>query len=253
MWLFFIPVAFAYGQKVPRKMDLFLLVGQSNMAGRGVVEATDREVTPGLWVIDASDEWVPAVDPLHYDKPAAVGVGPGTEFGRALLRQRPGKAVGLIPCAVGGSRISDWEKGARHSQTGIYPYEAMLARARQAMKRGKLKAILWHQGEGDSSPDRAGLYEKRLEEFFTRLRKDLGAEGVPVIVATLGDFYVKKVPSAAVINRTLTEFPGAHPDVYAVSSAGLTHKGDTTHFDAASARELGRRYAEAYLKISAKK
>jgi hypothetical protein len=29
-----------------------------------------------------------------------------------------------------------------------------------------------------------------------------------------------------------------------VTAEGLTHKGDTLHFDAASARELGRRYAE---------
>ena len=31
-----------------------------------------------------------------------------------------------------------------------------------------------------------------------------------------------------------------------VSSDGLVHKGDRVHFDSASARELGRRYAEAY-------
>lgn len=34
-----------------------------------------------------------------------------------------------------------------------------------------------------------------------------------------------------------------------VSSEGLTDKGDLAHFDAKSARELGKRYAEAYLEL----
>jgi hypothetical protein len=33
-----------------------------------------------------------------------------------------------------------------------------------------------------------------------------------------------------------------------VKSEGLTHKGDEVHFNSASARTLGRRYAEVYLK-----
>ena len=34
-----------------------------------------------------------------------------------------------------------------------------------------------------------------------------------------------------------------------VSAEGLVHNGDKVHFDADSARELGRRYAAAYLKL----
>jgi hypothetical protein len=35
-----------------------------------------------------------------------------------------------------------------------------------------------------------------------------------------------------------------------VTSEGLSHKGDDVHFDAASMREFGRRYAKAYLALS---
>jgi hypothetical protein len=35
-----------------------------------------------------------------------------------------------------------------------------------------------------------------------------------------------------------------------VSSDGLRDKGDTLHFDAASARALGERYARAYLQLA---
>ena len=36
------------------------------------------------------------------------------------------------------------------------------------------------------------------------------------------------------------------------SSQGLKHKGDEVHFDAASYRELGRRYADALLALERK-
>ncbi len=242
-----------YSQKVPEKMDLVLLIGQSNMAGRGKVEPSDREVTPGLWMINAANEWVPAVDPVHYDKPGMAGVGPGLSFARKVYQQRNKRAIGLIPCAVGGSRISDWERGVRHEQTGIVAYDAMLARVKEAQKHGKLKVILWHQGEGDSSKERSALYEQRLTELFTRLRKDLKAEKVPVILATLGDYYLAKAPAAAKINEVLLAYPQSHPYFHVVSSDGLHHKGDGTHFDAASARTLGERYAEMFLKVTGKK
>ena len=35
-----------------------------------------------------------------------------------------------------------------------------------------------------------------------------------------------------------------------VNSAGLSHKGDQVHFDARSYRVLGRRYAEAFLRLT---
>jgi hypothetical protein len=43
--------------------------------------------------------------------------------------------------------------------------------------------------------------------------------------------------------------PSRLPNVRYVSADGLAHKGDTLHFSAPAARELGRRYAEAYLTL----
>ncbi|MBC8153308.1 MAG: sialate O-acetylesterase, partial [Bacteroidetes bacterium] len=83
-------------------------------------------------------------------------------------------------------------------------------------------------------------------------RADLRAENVPVLIGTLGDFYVQKNPNARSINTILTALPATLPNVYVVSAGGLTHKGDTTHFDAASARTLGRRFADSYLAIPKK-
>lgn len=234
---------------VPKQLDLILLIGQSNMAGRGKVDAASEPHNARIWVINAQNDWVEAKDPLHFDKPGIAGVGPGLSFAQKWLELNPNTNLGLIPCAVGGSGIDDWQAGAKHTQTGIYPYDAMLQRVKEAQKQGKIKAILWHQGESDSNPVKNKLYEVKLTEFFTRLRKDIHATKTPIIMGTLGDFFVNKNPNAIPVNEIIINYPKSHRNVYSVSSAGLIHKGDTTHFDTQSARDLGIRYAEKLWEI----
>lgn len=238
----------ALAQTAPDQLDLYLLIGQSNMAGRGVTDAASQPNSPKIWAINRQNEWKIAADPLHQDKPAVVGVGPGLTFAQEIIKKHSGHPIGLIPCAVGGSGIDDWQPGAKHEQTGIYAYDEMLARVKEAQKRGTIKGIIWHQGESDSSPEKKVAYAAKLADFFKRLRRDTHTENVPVVVGTLGDFYVTKNPDAAVINQIIVDYAKGNQLVYMASASGLVHKGDDTHFDTASARELGRRYAEAFLK-----
>ena len=238
----------AFAQTPPDQMDLYLLVGQSNMAGRGATDAASKPNSPKIWAINRHNEWTMATDPLHEDKPAVVGVGPGLTFAQEVLKEYPDRPIGLIPCAVGGSGIDDWLPGVRHGQTGIYAYDEMLARVKEAQKRGTIKGIIWHQGESDSSPEKKDASAAKLADFFKRLRRDTHTEDVPLVVGTLGDFYVAKNPAAAFINDVIADYAQDTKRVYLASASGLTHKGDDTHFDTPSARELGKRYAGAFLK-----
>ena len=137
-------------------MDLYLLIGQSNMAGRGAVSDNSAS-SPHIMALDAEDQWVVAKDPLHFDKPAIVGVGPGLSFALEAQRLKPNGKIGLIPCAVGGSPLSTWKPGGYHESTDTHPYDDAIRRARIAMKSGQLKGVLWHQGESDS---KAGLAKR---------------------------------------------------------------------------------------------
>lgn len=98
------------------QLDLLLLAGQSNMAGRGTLESQDGKPAPRTWTFTKTLEWAPAADPLHFDKPVA-GVGPGRTFGMLIAGMRPDAQIGLIPCAVGGTSIERWKKAGSSTTT----------------------------------------------------------------------------------------------------------------------------------------
>jgi len=240
--------------KIPAKENfhLFLLAGQSNMAGRGDVAPEDKRINPRVLVLSKDGSWQPAVDPLHWDKPTA-GVGPGKSFGLALAALDTNITIGLIPAACGGSPISSWEPGAYFDQTSSHPYDDSIQRVKLAMQQGTLKAILWHQGESDTSNQLAQVYQARLKELIARFRKDLGAADLPVIIGQLGKFDGKPwTEYTQMVNDAQIAVAKQVSKVEFVESAGLTPKSDNLHFDAPSQREFGRRYAAAYLKTQTK-
>jgi hypothetical protein len=237
----------------PDKFHLYVLAGQSNMAGRGTVGTVDKTQHPRVWMLNRENQWVPATEPMHFDKPDVVGVGPGLAFGKLMAAQDTTLFIGLIPTAVGGSPIDTWQPGAYYEPTKSYPFNDALKRIQLAQKTGIVHGLLWHQGESDSKPELTAGYEQKLIGLITRFRQVVNAPALPVVVGTLGDFYVAKNPAAAKINAILRGFPSHLAYVACVDASGLTDKGDATHFDANSARELGRRYANAMKALEQKK
>ncbi|HEX5398929.1 MAG TPA: sialate O-acetylesterase [Verrucomicrobiae bacterium] len=227
---------------------VFLLAGQSNMAGRGEIEAEDRQPHPRVLMLSKDGVWQPAVDPIHYDKPSA-GVGPGRTFGMVLAEADTNTTIGLIPAACGGSPISTWEPGAYFDQTDSHPYDDAIQRAKLAMKQGTLKGILWHQGESDAEEKLAPVYKARLEQLIVRFRKDLDSPDLPFIMGQLGQFEgAPWTQYTRMVNDAQIEVAQEMEQVEFVSSDGLASKGDHLHFDTGSQHEFGKRYAAAYLK-----
>ena len=223
----------------PERMDLFLLIGQSNMAGRGKVGPEDQVPHPRVFMLTKEMTWAPAIDPMHFDRPERIGVGLASTFARVVAEARPGATIGLIPAAFGGSALDEWQPGQPH-------YVNAVTRAREAMKRGRLAGILWHQGESDADAAKTATYAERFLKMITQLRADLGAENVPLIVGELGRFK----PEHTGINAVLATLPKTVPHCAFVSSEGLGDMGDKLHFDTPALHEFGRRYAEAWLKLA---
>lgn len=236
------------GVSVPdmQNLQLFLLIGQSNMSGRGVIGPDDREAIPRVFTFSKEMKWVPAIDPLHFDRPNA-GAGLGRSFARVLAKENRFVSIGLVPCAVGGTHLDQWKPGGEL-------FEGAVARTRAAMKSGRLRAILWHQGEAEAHAEGdARSYIRRFGAFITALRADLGVSDAPVVVGQLCPSIYHRPEGASkfapIMDEQLALLPLHVANCGFVSSAGLRDKGDSVHFNTPSLHEFGRRYAYAFLAL----
>lgn len=240
--------------------DVYLCIGQSNMAGRGDMLPGDDAVVEGVWLLDSLDRPVPATAPYNRFSTIAKrasfqAINPAWQFSKDMAESSRRKVL-IVSNARGGTGLDAWQKdyvptlndgfgrqfGDEQKLWGtVIPqyYSEAVRRARAAMKYGKLKAIIWHQGESDIS--KADTYIKRLSRMVNDLRTDLKAPKVPFVV---GEIY-KDHAKAEVINSVLRAVPDAIPYTRCVTTEGLTSKPDNTHFDRAGQIELGHRYAEA--------
>ncbi|CAI9115218.1 OLC1v1016061C2 [Oldenlandia corymbosa var. corymbosa] len=138
---------------------------------------------------------------------------------------------GLVPCAIGGTQISQWERGTEN-------YNRLIDRTRFAMTSGGfIRAILWYQGESDTDDDaEATSYKQKLENFFLDVRADL--------VAIISGNNTKDIN---IIRQIQLET--RIPNVRCVDPKGLPLKGDNLHLTTPSQVRLGQTLANTFLKF----
>lgn len=229
--------------------DVYLLIGQSNMAGRGQFEAKDTiEAIEGVWLLDSVGTPVPAVAPLNryssVRKDIRIqGYNPGIEFSR-IMRGRSGKPILLVVNARGGSHIKQWQPGAKEEY-----FEEAVERTLAALKYGDLKAILWHQGETDVQRHTEN-YPELFQTMISELKKKLGVGNVPVVLGQIGQWNWAERDDIDCFNDSiLPETVKLVPNSTYVSSRGLKRRFKDNerdpHFGREAQQELGRRYADA--------
>jgi hypothetical protein len=180
-------------QQLQNNKNIFILAGQSNMAGRGGV--ANNTITgiatwdgivppqcspnPSILKLSANLTWVLAHDPLHddIDVNKTNGIGPGMAFANHVLDKDPNFGIiGLVPCAIGGTKISEWERGT-------FLYKQMMRRVQASLQNGgTIQALLWYQGESDTErQEDAKSYKAKLDKFFLDVRDDLQSPMLPII------------------------------------------------------------------------
>lgn len=229
-------------KKKSEALDVYMLMGQSNMAGRGLIDSiANSYLSDNVLMLKKDLKTTKAVHPVHFDKPDIAQVGPGLKFGYEMSLKTDNKIL-IVPCAVGGTAIDLWEPGKFDDITKTHPYDDAIARLRRAKQLGEIKGIIWHQGEGNKTDT---LYWKKLETLIGRFREEAGKPELPFIAGELGYF----LGGQEMFNTNLQELPNLISNTGVVSAEGLTHIGDDVHFDARSAELLGERYAEVMLKL----
>ena len=224
------------------KLEIYALMGQSNMAGRGVIDSiANSYLSENVLMMNKEGKLTQATHPVHFDKPKIAAVGPGLKFGYELSIKTDNKVV-IVPCAVGGTKIDLWEPGKYDDITDTHPYDDAIVRVKKAMDLGELKGVIWHQGEGNR---RDSLYMKKLTTLIGRIREVAGNPELPFVAGELGYF----LEDIEMFNGNLQKLPNLVNNTGVVSAEGLDHKGDDVHFDARSAELLGERYAKVMLDL----
>lgn len=222
-------------------MHSILLIGQSNMAGRGELSNLPKMDTSRLYVM-RNGRYQPLFRPVNPDRSFA-GFNLAESFAEKYAKKY-GVDVGLIPCADGGTSLSQWEVGS-------LLYENALNHARLASRTSTIVAVLWHQGEADCANELYPVYQEKFEKILNGFRKELGLENVPFLLGGLGDFLAdcvldEKLKNYAKVNEQLEKIAKENEKVGFVSATGLTAKADNLHFDTNGLYEFGLRYFEKY-------
>ena len=224
----------------------FLLLGQSNMAGRGFPNEVEPIKNKNIFVL-RNGRWRQMYVPVNPDRPFS-GICLAESFAD-LYQKEHDVQVGLIPCADGGSSLDQWRVGSL-----LFDHACYLAEL--ASRTSTIAGVLWHQGESDASEDLYPTYEKRLTVVLDAFRDKLGLHDVPFLLGGLGDFlpncYDPDQKNYFRINDALKRVAAARERTGFVCAEGLTANPDNIHFNAASLREFGTRYYEQFRKLEDK-
>ena len=232
---------------------LIALMGQSNMVGRGELS----DLPPGfpvnpakLWNFTNAYKWEPAKEPIDsplgqldlvsLDEQAAVG--PSLALADTFVSMHSTTTVGLIPCAKGGSSISDWQKTHSSTDQRSTLYGSCMNRMKTVSPaNGTIRAVIFWQGGEDGKTEKDALkWKERFTTFVTDLRRDLNDPNLPIIMImlTLHDKEaVNKIPYWQVVReqQRSVNIPG----VVKFDSDGYERKVGGVHFSTRGQLAIG--------------
>ena len=224
-----------------------LLIGQSNMGGRGFVNEVEPIHNDKLFVL-RNGRWRAMYVPVNPDR-VTSGLNLSESFADLYSKDHDAE-VGIIPCADGGTSIDQWCVGGLLFDHACYMAEL-------ASRTSTIAAVLWHQGESDCSKERYPVYAKKLNVVLNAFREKLNLYDVPFLLGGLGD-YLKDYGSEDIsknyihINEALKIVANENPMTSFVSAKGLGGNPDNLHFSAKALREFGVRYYEEFKKLEDK-
>jgi hypothetical protein len=266
--------------------DLILVAGQSNAVGFDAyaeeLPADPKDAATMFWwrVGDpppdefdgtSARQWtILQFQPRTPAKPAVDGKKLARQYGNFNLKTKGGfgPEIGMVrtlatketrPLAViktafsGTSVAGDWNVGLPDKADPCY--RAMIDEAKAAIASAsgqgltlRPRAFVWVQGESDANAKDAPAYAANLSAMLQRLRADLNAPDLILLLGVNTRFGNGKNAFMPKVIAAQKEVAAALPRARYVDTAGAeTLPPSHTHFTAVGTLEIGRRYAEALL------
>jgi len=249
--------------------DVWLLAGQSNMQGVGALE-NEPPAVDSVRYFGMDYKWDVAHGRLHDYKNAAAqiynkiraannngvlafnpnypytGVGPGTAIGQTIFK-KTGVPQGLLPVALGGTNMDQWDPKLKDQGKDGSLYAAALEAVR--LSGGRVAGMFWYQGCSDVYEPLYRTYAEKTRSFFGTIRADLGFPAMPVVMVQIAGC-VNWGPDPAAdaqwscVREAERQFQNKADKIAVVPACDLAYE-DGIHLDMNSQYILGRRCGEA--------
>ncbi|WP_164821510.1 sialate O-acetylesterase [Paenibacillus koleovorans] len=220
--------------------DLWVIAGQSNAAGYGQGPFFDPPEL-GVHLFGTDRRWDLAVHPLNGEG-FNTAHSPMLLFAKTIYRETR-IPVGLVQAARAGSPLKHWNPDEEGSL-----YRSMLDRI-QAVG-GRIRGVVWDQGNSDCYADAAETYLKRFESVVEYWRRDLADPNLPVLTVqmnrSMGAAYPNSDMFYGMVREAQRQAPLRISGVYVIpaTDCALT---DAVHHSPAGNALIGERLAKTAL------
>lgn len=245
--------------EVDKEYDLFIFMGQSNMAGRGVTSQTWSETAPTITyeagyefrAISDPTKLYPIAEPFGVNENNVNGINDGnsktgsmvTAFANEYYAYTKKSIVG-ISASVGGTSSADWLPTGTLLPDAIQRFTSAIAYLNANYIPIRHKYMVWCQGESDGDSNVAK--ETYISNFNTIINamKTVGIE--KCFLVRIGNRNVDAEDTKySTIIEAQTEIAQTNKDVVMISTdfAGMKERGlmkDSFHYYQAGYNEVGR-------------
>ncbi len=246
--LLLLPILFT--ANLSAKELVFILAGQSNMAGQG----SSVELPPFYRQVPSNIEFYYNGYKAPLDR--FRHFGPEIGFAHEIARHYPLTKIKLIKFAVGGTSLFAWDpkwsiskaRQTRNASAGpLFKKLIKTIKIQFNEKTAKLAGILWMQGEADAKyPVAAKQYANNLDRFVKALRVELNSPNTPFIMGSINP-PINLFPATSVVQHAQKVAASRIRNSRLINTADLTKRHDHLHYNTDGQLELGKRFAKAFV------
>ncbi len=188
-----------------------------------------------------------------------AGLNPAISFTPTVTEGLPDGEVIVAKSAQGGQPIRRWYKewksadGVKPEKTGDL-YDRLMTVVKKAVgdKKPTTITFVWMQGERDAKESHGDVYAASMKGLIEQLRTDLDHKDMSFVIGRLSDCL--KTPHWEKVREAQVEVAKADPLGEWVDTDDLNGEKDGLHYNKEGYKELGKRFADKALEqVKAKK
>lgn len=233
-----------FAQK-PGTAKVFLLAGQSNMAGQSPSKSLKEPYTNTLSKVKiwSDGKWIPLASTNN------ATFGPEISFGHAMAEAFPEDDIYLVKYAVNATALyNDWAPtdGAQYVEF-IKAAQSALADLDKSKQKYTIEGMLWLQGESDALENKAESYEDNLRKFISHMRTKFKTPQMNFIMARVLTHFGGKSGQADIVRDAQVKVAKSVKNVAWFDTDDCENSGG--HYKTSGLITVGKRYAEKYAEL----